>query len=244
VRDYLLLRLQSPFMAFGAPIVDNYGKTMEFPGLSLLTGLLGNALGYNHDNSSALTYLQRSLRYGVRCDYKGKSCTDYQIADLGGWFMRGECAWTTRNKVHLREGASDTGKHQRWRDYHADASYLVGLYLNADETSDLTIELLQKAIQRPRRPLFIGRKSCLPSAPLCLGIKSYHSLYDLFCSEPSTKDAGGAPSEVWLPEAEEHLLEECPYQKVTLYDQRDWVNQIHSGQRTMLHTQLNVEVIC
>ena len=43
--DALLLRLDAPLMSFGAPMVDSNGVIQEFPALSMLTGLLGNALG-------------------------------------------------------------------------------------------------------------------------------------------------------------------------------------------------------
>ena len=45
-RRHLILHLDAPLMAFGAPIVDQHGETGDVPLPSMIAGLLGNALGY------------------------------------------------------------------------------------------------------------------------------------------------------------------------------------------------------
>ena len=46
VRRHILLRLDAPLMAFGAPIVDQHGVTGDVPLPSMIAGLLANGLGY------------------------------------------------------------------------------------------------------------------------------------------------------------------------------------------------------
>ena len=46
MQRYLVLRLASPLIAFGGEAIDNLGVIRDFPALSMLTGLLANALGY------------------------------------------------------------------------------------------------------------------------------------------------------------------------------------------------------
>ena len=41
---HLLLRLEAPMMAFGGETIDNLGVIRWFPSLSMLNGLLANAL--------------------------------------------------------------------------------------------------------------------------------------------------------------------------------------------------------
>ena len=48
MRDALILRFDAPLMSFGGPMVDHNGVVQDFPPTSLLTGLIGNALGYEH----------------------------------------------------------------------------------------------------------------------------------------------------------------------------------------------------
>jgi CRISPR system Cascade subunit CasD len=43
------MRLEAPLMAFGGEAIDNYGVIRDFPALSMVTGLLANALGYRRE---------------------------------------------------------------------------------------------------------------------------------------------------------------------------------------------------
>lgn len=65
-RQFLLLRLEAPMMSFGDVSVDERGPTQAFPAKSMLTGLLGNALGYDHREAVKLESIQNRLNYAVR----------------------------------------------------------------------------------------------------------------------------------------------------------------------------------
>src|SRR5690606_26406243 len=56
----------------------------------------------------------------------------------------------------------------RQRYYRADARVIVALRLEPSEVSP-TLDGVASALDHPARPLFIGRKTCLPSAPLLAG---------------------------------------------------------------------------
>ncbi len=164
--DVLILRLDAPLISFGAPIIDRYGKVQSYPALSLIAGMLGNALGYDHSDFEKLESLQNRLRYASRQDRAGQEIRDYQTVDLSKDFMLDHNAWTTEGWLD-RRGKGDATKdtHIRFRDYRADSIHTVALTLNpADEKP--TVEDLQQALQFPERPLFIGRKTCLPASPL------------------------------------------------------------------------------
>ena len=76
-------------------------------------------------------------------------------------------SWTTRGAPEKRGGAS-LGTHIRRPHYLADAAYTVTLTLDpADEPP--TLDELEAALRHPARPLFIGRKTCLPARPLVGG---------------------------------------------------------------------------
>ena len=70
--DVLILRFDAPLMSFGAPIVDNQGEIQPYPALSMMTGLLGNALGFDHSEFDRLERLQERLRYASRQDRRGR----------------------------------------------------------------------------------------------------------------------------------------------------------------------------
>lgn len=162
----LLLRLEAPLMAFGAPAVDQLRPMQRWPAVSMLTGLLGNALGWRRQDAALLDRLQARLRWAARLDREGVPLTEFQTAQLG----KDDQGWTTRGRPEGRDGGADSYKspHLRWRDHRADASVLIAVALApADEPP--TLDHLALALQRPARPLFIGRKACLPATPIFAG---------------------------------------------------------------------------
>lgn len=232
--EFIALRLEAPLMSFGGPVVDQEGITDAFPGRSFLTGLLGNALGWEHGDHEKLQSLQASLTYAVRCDRMPKRIVDYQTVDLSQTFMRG--GWTTWGRPERRGGGSSQGTHIRFRHYLADGIYTVTLALE-HPCEVVTLDRLRGALQSPARPLFLGRKSCLPSRPLYHEEqpKAAEHVLDALCRIPPVKE--------WNEEAGGHSI--CPAQwpeglgspaildqrLEPVYDERDWQNQIHAGRR-------------
>lgn len=224
-------------MSFGAPIVDNFGKIQDFPGLALLTGLLGNALGYDHREVDALTRLQDRLRYAVRVDQLGTKITDFQTVALGQEFLVGT-GWTTQGRVEGRAGASSTETHIRYREYWADRVVTVALTLvPPHEAPDL--QQIAEALDEPERPLFLGRKTCLPASPILLGRTRAPGLLDALSEAPPLQRA---------PEEEEYLPAWWPADEpaqvdsrvISVIDERDWGNQVHTGRRLMRHGRVRI----
>ncbi|AWV88252.1 type I-E CRISPR-associated protein Cas5/CasD [Bradymonas sediminis] len=237
--DILLMRLQAPLLSFGAPIIDRHGVIQAYPAQSMICGLLANALGYHHRDAELLQRLQERIVYASRQDRKGERVRDYQTVAMGQDFMLDERAWTTRGQLEERGGGNKTGTHIRLRDYWADAAHTVAVTLTpADEAP--TIEALAEALQRPARPLFIGRKTCAPSEPIYLGRTQAESLLDALKAAPLARGVSTpARCEAWWPSSAS--ADEAPgifRQPVT--DQRDWANQIHVGQRWVARGHLMI----
>lgn len=164
----LILRLEAPLMAFGGPIIDHHGVTRRFPALSQLTGLLANALGWDHREAERLEGLQARLRFASALLHDGEPLRDYQTVDLGQPHLH-KTGWTSRGQEEKRGKGDATGStHIRLRHYRADGVVVVALALAPPEP-DPTLATLATALEAPERPLFIGRKSCLPTAPLLAG---------------------------------------------------------------------------
>lgn len=162
---HLILELEAPLMSFGGMAVDNYGVIEDFPALSMLTGLLANALGLRRGDRAALDRLQDRLVFAARRDREHTTprLRDFQTAKL----EKNDTGWTTHGRPEQRHGGPETykGPHLRHRDYHVDLKVTLALRLDpADEPP--TLDDLAAALDRPARPLFIGRKPCLPSGPL------------------------------------------------------------------------------
>jgi CRISPR system Cascade subunit CasD len=148
VNATLLLRFDGPMQSWSvAGFADR--PTLPFPTKSGIIGLLANAHGRKRDESiddlAALTT-------GVRADEKGCPLTDFQIAGHDGWR-------SADGRLH-----TDTRKIRR-KGYLTDAVFTAAL---SGPTS--VIESSAKAVARPARPLFLGRRCCPPAAPVLIGV--------------------------------------------------------------------------
>ncbi len=237
--EMIILRLEAPLLAFGGPIVDQHGAIRPFPSASMLTGLLGNALGWNHADIDKLEQLQGRLRFAARLDREGEEVKDYQTVDLGQPFMdMAKYGWTTRGLVEERgKGDATSSTHIRFRPYRADALCTVALTLEPADLSP-TLADLERALREPARPLFIGRKNCLPSMPIFAGRMEAPTLYDALATFvhkeviPSGLVVTEPMRACWPPGQGPEKSDKNRLEPLT--DQRDWANQIHCGQRMVL----------
>ena len=221
---YLLLVLEAPLMSFGREMVDAQGPVAEFPATSMLTGLLANALGWRREQREAHAALQDRLHLAVRLDRVGHLFTDFQTAQLG----KSDVGWTTRGRREGRAGDSYSSPHIRLRDFAADASVAVALYLNpADEQP--TVDDLAVAVRHPARPLFLGRKPCLPSRPVLHGIGDHSDLLAALAAIPRAQDAAPLPL-VQLPEDADAVAGD---ELRMISDERNWISGVHGGGRTV-----------
>lgn len=237
--EILLLRFDAPLISFGAPIVDNRGVIQPYPALSMMTGMLANALGYDHAEFDRLEQLQKQLQYASRQDRRGEKLRDFQTVDFRQEHLDESRAWTTRGTLEGRASRLQKQTHIRYRDYWADSAHTVAVSL-VDAEAAPSIDDLAEAVKRPERPLFIGRKTCLPAAPLFLGRTSANGLREALRAAPLPARADHGPSyRAWWPcepgdEADADIAQ-------TVTDRRDWRNQIHVGERWIAHGSIVVQ---
>ena len=152
----LLLRLAAPLQAWGADSKFETRKTNREPTKSGVIGLLAAALGLRRDESEGLARLT-GLRFGVRVEREGQLLVDY----------------------HTAKTQDEKNSYVTYRHYLQDAVFLAGL-----ESEDTALLLqLQDALQHPAFPLYLGRRSCPPALPLCLGLRQ-GSLQEVLQTEP------------------------------------------------------------
>lgn len=232
-----MLRLEAPLMSFGGVLVDQHNSTDRFPGRAMVTGLIANALGWNHCDFEMLNGLQRRVAYAARWDVSPHLLRDYHTVDLGQPHLR-EGGWTTHGHPEHREGgaAARFGTHQRYRHYWADGVLTMALTL---DDGDPGLDLVYEAFLRPARPLFFGRKCCLPSAPVALGVRSAAGLLVALQAEPAHPRAGSEPAVMdacWPPGEADMEVE--TRQRHLRTDDRDWSNQVHVGLRAMVDGEI------
>ena len=237
MRRWLVLRFDAPLMAFGGVAIDQVGPTRDFPSTSMLTGLIGNALGWTWSDRRAHQGVQNRLVFAARRDREGTVLTDTQNAKLAGT----DKAWTTRGEPEGRGGASFGGSHRRRRSYFADSSVCVVLGLDpADEPPSL--EVLADAFDKPARPLFLGRKPCLPASPILSRADGRWVIADTAHAALSRVPGNGEPVRSQWP------IEQGPkagsnVDRVTdLADLRNWRTGLHGGSRRVVEGWVVPEV--
>ena len=228
---HLILNLEAPLMAFGGETIDNLGVIRPFPAVSMLTGLLANALGWRRVERQRHQDLQDRLVFAARIDrepHGGLRMTDFQTAQLGA----GDRGWTTRGVPDDRAGGANTynAPHLRYRDYYADMRVTVALSLNPADGCP-TLDDLETALKEPARPLFIGRKPCLPSRPMFGGFSEGETALAALMAVPLPGESSAHPAiRAQWPEGESTDAEERSQARM-ITDERNWVSGLHGGGR-------------
>ena len=229
---HLVLRLASPLIAFGGEAIDNYGAIREFPALSMLTGLIANALGWDRGQDQLHNRLQQRLRMGTALEPGFGAVHDYQTAEL----FEDDAGWTTHGEPEGRKKSPSYAPNavgrraltlQRYRDYHADMTAWVALHLEpADEAP--TLEQIAAALDRPARPLFIGRKPCLPTGRLVAGWQDAEHVLGALQAWTQQLSAHGTGWRAQWPDGQGSL----PMDRSSdLCDERNWTSGLHGGWR-------------
>lgn len=164
----LALRLAGPLQSWSASNRLMVRGTESFPTRSGVIGMLAAALGWRRDHD--LGQLQ-GLRLGVRLDQQGVLLRDYHTVSGASW---------PTNRLPTADGKRrETGQSQvtqRW--YLMNAAFLAVL-----EGEGSVLEMCDRALRTPVFPLFLGRKSCVPTVPITLGV-SDASLMERLTGEP------------------------------------------------------------
>jgi CRISPR system Cascade subunit CasD len=228
---WLSLRLEAPFLAFGGVAIDQVGVTRDFPAASMLTGLIANALGWPRTDRQAHQALQDRLVFAARRERESDLgvLTDTQNAQL----EKADQGWTTWGEPEGRGGGSYGSPHRRRRDYHTDGCVTVALRLEPPEQAP-GLDAVAAALDRPARPLFIGRKPCLPSGPLRLGEVEAPTAYEALRRIPPA-EAGPRPLRALWPWGDGPSDGEAVDAIVDLADLRNWVTGLHGGARKVVH---------
>jgi CRISPR system Cascade subunit CasD len=162
----LFLRLEAPLQSWGERGQWSERDTAPEPTKSGIVGVLACALGWADDE--LIRDLSHSIRVGVRCDHIANptKLTDYQT--VGGGYASPQLL-TGEGKPKLSKGAPHTEPTKR--EYLSDASFLVAVQAMPER-----VALLSAAVQSPVWPVFLGRKSCVPTRPLFDGLGDFDSL--------------------------------------------------------------------
>ncbi|MEI5100876.1 type I-E CRISPR-associated protein Cas5/CasD [Streptomyces sp. PmtG] len=153
----LLLRLAGPLQSWGEHSHFNDRDTLSFPTRSAVTGLLAAALGRPREHRLGDL---ADLCITVRVDRPGTRLRDFHTVGGG---LTGQQTVVTADGGR-RSGDTSTLTSTRW--FLADAAFTLAL-TRPDHTPPPPA--WAAALQTPRWPLYLGRRSCPPAGPLLLG---------------------------------------------------------------------------
>lgn len=233
VPRHLMLRLASPLIAFGGEIIDNLGVIRDFPALSMVTGLIANALGWDRREDVLHNRLQERLRMGTILEPMAarggathpQRLVDFQTAELGA----ADRGWTTRGRQEERRGGvgSYVGPHLRYRHYHAELTAWIAFHLEPAAEAP-TLEDIAAALDRPARPLFIGRKSCLPTGRIVADWQEAEHVLGALQAWTRRLSTQGEGWRAQWPEGQGSVTGD---RRSEMCDERNWTSGLHGGWR-------------
>jgi CRISPR system Cascade subunit CasD len=154
---FVALRLVGPMQSWGIDSRSNTRHTADFPSFSGVVGMIGAGLGGLTD--AMLPKFKAIWVTSLSKDGKPpRILVDYQ--NVGA-------AHTSASRCTSSEaGYGKGGNIQTWRHYLIEACFHI--VIEIDDSLDLS------GLRRPVFPMYLGRKCCVPSEPILVGI--YDSL--------------------------------------------------------------------
>jgi len=147
----LLLRLAGPMQSWGTNSRFAHRDTNKEPSKSGVIGLLAGAMGIDREDWHRLEPLT-CLRMAVRHDRPGILRQDYQTAGCHA----GDRIIKADQSLEKKDGVVS------YRRYLADACFVAGL----EGRDGALLQKVHQSLQSPHWPIFLGRKSYVPSKPV------------------------------------------------------------------------------
>lgn len=156
----LVLRLDGVLQSWGEHSKWDYRDSASMPTKSGIIGLLGCAIGLER-NDSQLHELAKQLKIAIRADRAGVELSDFHT-------VRSRHLLNAKGKLRGNIGEYSTLVTNRI--YLQDAFFTVAI---AGDQG--LLEKLAGALRYPKWPIYLGRKSCVPSRPVYDGITTEYA---------------------------------------------------------------------
>jgi len=185
-KPILLLRLEGPLQSWGQRSRWDVRETNLEPTKSGVLGLIGCAMGIGRNNIE-LEKFDQNLLFGVRVESHGVISTDYHT--VSGYHLTAS-GYYKHSGVQTVKNLSKAQEHKEnvivsHRDYIQDAAFLACLALKHEHDDYTLLESMEKYLQNPIWPIYLGRKCCVPSRPIFERLSwEYNCIEDALIREP------------------------------------------------------------
>lgn len=169
----VFLRLEAPLQSWGDNSKYVIRRTMEAPTKSGVLGLICCAMGVSREAAGEVLPELNKLAMGVRTDREGIRWWDYHTVGAKVGVL------TAEGKVKITQSTGDIETVVSRREYLCDASFLVALQGETD-----VVRRVAQALDSPRWPIFLGRRSCPPGVPVFQGAATCANLAEALALMP------------------------------------------------------------
>lgn len=164
MREHLVFQLQAALSSWGETAVGDYRPSSEQPTQSALVGLLGAALGVQRHDEAGHAALRDGYAFAVASLDNGDLLRDYHTAQVPPRSaLKGRPHATRAHELALP--ARELSTTVSTRDYRQGAHHLVAVQAR-DAQPRWPLDALAQALRTPVYALSLGRKTCVPGAPL------------------------------------------------------------------------------
>ena len=210
----LVLRLEGLLQSWGEHSKWNYRDSAPMPTKSGVVGMIGCAMGLERGDDR-LKALSDNLCMAVRADRSGRETVDFH---------------TVQSKEFLNAQGKHLGKKGEYytiityRTYLQDAFFTVAL-----AGDNQCLREIADAFLHPKWPVYLGRKSCVPSRPVLEGItEEYGSLSEAIRAIPFVDNGKRKPEKRVLIEMDDMAQEPANGSRVERTDKIDGVRKFRS----------------
>lgn len=154
----LALRLEGPFQAWGTSSQYNRRLTGLLPSRSGIAGMLCAAMGLDRGSQEEQVFLTAFSALSMLAVAVPRQCGGRELE-----VRRMEDFHTVQNTLKAAGGLKDC--HITHRQYLQDAAFMVFLTGSRE-----TLEKAGAALRDPVWGIWLGRKACIPSAPVFAGL--------------------------------------------------------------------------
>lgn len=221
--EFLLFQIYSPIVSWGEIAVGGERQSARHPSKSAIIGLVSAALGIKRSEDERLNSLAESLGVAVQLHSAGSVLKDFHTAQVPR--KENKVVHKTR-KAELMVSTDKIGTILSRREYRCDSYSVVAVYLK-NETSEILLADIKKALCEPTFHLYFGRKACVPALPLApvkINSNTVKEAFDQYDNDFILPIDENAPE--WLKKAFES------YSNKTLFDTNIsyfWEDGIESG---------------